>query len=218
MNKLKKYQFSKLYSMSSGISSKPEQAGHGAPFASFSTIFNNYFLPDILPDKMDASEREQDVYSIKEGDIFLTRTSETIDELGMSCVAIKDFPKATFSGFVKRLRPLQTDLTYAKYMGFYLRSKFFRKTMTNNAIMTLRASLNEDIFSYLNLYLPDYSSQKKAGDLLFLLNSKIELNNKIINRLQLSANLIFDYWFVQFDFPDESGKPYKANGGKMEWN
>ena len=64
MNDLKKYQFSKLYAMSSGISSKPEQAGHGAPFASFSTIFNNYFLPDTLYDKMDTSEKEQETYSL----------------------------------------------------------------------------------------------------------------------------------------------------------
>lgn len=218
MNDLKKYQFSKLYAMSSGISSKPEQAGHGAPFASFSAIFNNYFLPDTLYDKMDTSEKEQETYSIKKGDIFLTRTSETIDELGMSCVALNDYPQATFSGFVKRLRPLQSDLTYDRYMGFYLRSKFFRKTMTNNAIMTLRASLNEDIFSYLNLYLPDYKTQKKSGDLLFLLNSKIEINNRIINKLQLTANLLYEYWFVQFDFPDKNGKPYKSSGNEMLWN
>ena len=218
MNRLKKYQFSKLYAMSSGISSKPEQAGHGTPFASFSTIFNNYFLPETLSDKMDTSKKEQETYSIKKGDIFLTRTSETINELGMSCVALDDYPNATFSGFVKRLRPLQNNLTYAKYMGFYLRSKFFRKTMTNNAIMTLRASLNEDIFSYLNLYLPEYETQKKSGDLLFLLNSKIEINNRIIDKLQLTANLLYNYWFVQFDFPDKNGKPYKSSGGKMEWN
>lgn len=218
MNNLKKYQFSKLYAMSSGISSKPEQAGHGAPFASFSTIFNNYFLPESLPDKMDTSEREQEIYSIKKGDIFLTRTSETIDELGMSCVALNDYPKATFSGFVKRLRPLQNDLTYDRYMGFYLRSKFFRKTMTNNAIMTLRASLNEDIFSYLNLYLPDFETQRKSGDLLFLLNSKIGINNRINAELEAMAKTLYDYWFVQFDFPDKNGKPYKSSGGKMVWN
>lgn len=218
MSKLTKYPFCKLYEMSSGISSKPEQAGHGAPFASFSTIFNNYFLPESLPDKMDTSEKEQEIYSIKEGDIFLTRTSETIDELGMSCVAIADFPKATFSGFVKRLRPLQTDLTYAKYMGFYLRSKFFRKVMTNNAIMTLRASLNEDIFSYLDLYLPEFETQRKVGDLLFLINSKIELNKRIISELEAFSRILYDYWFVQFDFPNKKGMPYRSSGGKMIWN
>ena len=106
MGFLKKHKFSELYKMSSGISSKPEQAGHGYPFASFGTVFNNFFLPTNLPDLMNSSEKEQEVYSIKKGDIFLTRTSETLNELGMSSVALKDYPNATFSGFVKRLRPI----------------------------------------------------------------------------------------------------------------
>ncbi|XDD47608.1 restriction endonuclease subunit S [Leptospira sp. WS39.C2] len=218
MNNIKEFKFSDLYKIGSGISSKPEQAGHGAPFVSFSTVFNNYFLPESVKDLMYTSEYEQEVYSVKEGDILLTRTSETIDELGMSCVVLKDYPRATFSGFVKRLRPTQSDVTYPKYMGFYLRSKFFRKTMTNNAVLTLRASLNEDIFSYLKLYLPDYDTQKKIGDFLYSLNEKISLNNRINAELEAMAKTIYDYWFVQFDFPDKNGKPYKASGGKMVWN
>ncbi|TRZ53653.1 MAG: restriction endonuclease subunit S [Dehalococcoidia bacterium] len=215
MSKVKKYKFSKLYDFSSGISSKPEQAGHGTPFLSFSTIFNNYFIPNKLPDLMDSSLDSQKKYSIKNGDIFLTRTSEVIDELGISCVAVKDYPKATYSGFAKRLRPLQTDVTYSKFMAFYLRSKLFRKTMTNNAVLTLRASLNEQIFSYLDLLLPRYNQQVKIGDFLYLLNSKIELNNRINAELEAMAKTLYDYWFVQFDFPNENGKPYKSSGGKM---
>lgn len=215
MSKLKTYKFSQLYSMSSGISSKPEQAGHGKPFLSFSAVFNNYFLPDSLNDLMDTSEIEQETYSILKGDIFLTRTSEVIDELGMSSVALKDYPKATYSGFLKRLRPTQTNVTYHKYMAFYLRSKLFRKTMTNNAVLTLRASLNENIFSYLDLILPEYNQQVKSGDLLYLINSKIELNNRINAELESLAKTIYDYWFVQFDFPNTDGKPYKSSGGEM---
>jgi len=201
--------------MSSGISSKPEQAGHGNPFLSFSTVFNNYFLPDSLNDLMDTSEIEQETYSILKGDIFLTRTSEVIDELGMSSVALKDYPKATYSGFLKRLRPTQTDVSHHKYMAFYLRSKLFRKTMTNNAVLTLRASLNENIFSYLDLILPEYKQQVKIGDLLYLINSKIELNHRINAELESLAKTIYDYWFVQFDFPNADGKPYKSSGGEM---
>lgn len=218
MSYLKKYKFDELYTMSSGISSKPEQAGHGSPFVSFSTVFNNYFLPEKLTDLMNTSELEQETYSINKEDILLTRTSETIDELGMSCVAIKDYPKTTFSGFTKRLRPKQENITYGKYMGFYLRSRFFRKTMTNNAILTLRASLNEAIFSYLYLYLPDYQTQINIGDFLHLLSKKIELNNLINAELEQIAQATYNYWFVQFDFPNENGKPYKSSGGKMNWN
>ncbi|EOF8195427.1 restriction endonuclease subunit S [Yersinia enterocolitica] len=218
MSKLTKYKFSDLYSMASGISSTKEQAGHGSPFLSFSVVFNNYFAPDILNDLMDTSEKEKETYSIKSGDIFLTRTSEVVDELAMSCVAVKDYPNATFSGFLKRLRPTQDNITYPKFMAFYLRSPMFRKTMTNNAVMTLRASLNEAIFSYLELLLPAYSEQKKVGDLLYLLNQKIALNNRINAELEGMAKTLYDYWFVQFDFPDANGKPYKTSGGKMTYN
>ncbi|QVY67107.1 restriction endonuclease subunit S [Polaribacter sp. Q13] len=215
---MKTYKLSDLYEMSSGISSKKEQAGHGSPFASFSTVFNNTFLPDVLPDLMDTSEKEKETYSIKVGDIFLTRTSETLDELGMSSVAVKDYPNASYSGFLKRLRPTQKNITYAKFMAFYLRSYLFRKTMNNNATMTLRASLNEQIFSYLDIVLPEYNEQIKIGDLFHKISQKIEINNKINQELEAIAKTLYDYWFVQFDFPDANGKPYKSSGGKMVFN
>ena len=218
MNKIIKHSFSQLYSMSSGISSTKEQAGHGSPFVSFSTVFNNYFLPDILPDLMDTSKQEQNIYSIKAGDILITRTSETIDELAMSCVAAKNYPGATYSGFTKRLRPKTEGITYHKYLAFYLRGKLFRKAVTNNAFMTLRASFNEDIFSFLSLYLPEYKEQVKIGDMLYLMEQKIQLNKSICSELESMAKTLYDYWFVQFDFPDENGRPYRASGGEMVWN
>lgn len=218
MNKIIKHSFSQLYSMSSGISSTKEQAGHGSPFVSFSTVFNNYFLPDILPDLMDTSKQEQNIYSIKAGDILITRTSETIDELAMSCVAAKNYPGATYSGFTKRLRPKTEGIAYHKYLAFYLRGKLFRKAVTNNAFMTLRASFNEDIFSFLSLYLPEYKEQVKIGDMLYLMEQKIQLNKSICSELESMAKTLYDYWFVQFDFPDENGRPYRASGGEMVWN
>lgn len=218
MNRLHKYAFSDLYDIASGISSTKEQAGHGAPFVSFSTVFNNYFLPDELSDLMDTSEREQESYSIKKGDILVTRTSETVDELAMSCVALKDYPKATYSGFVKRLRPKTAGIAYDKYMAFFLRSKYFRKVIDNNTIMTLRASFNEDIFSFLTLYLPDYEEQVKIGDMLYNIEKKIQINKKINDNLQQMAKTIYNYWFTQFDFPDEYGNPYSSSKGQMLWN
>ncbi|MCB5620681.1 MULTISPECIES: restriction endonuclease subunit S [Lachnospiraceae] len=218
MSKLTKYKFSDLYEMSSGISSSKEQAGHGSPFISFSTVFNNYFLPEELPDLMDTSLKEQEIFSVKKDDVFITRTSETVDALAMSCVAVKDYPKATFSGFVKRLRPKTTGIVYSKYIAFFLRSKYFRKVLDCNTIMTLRASFNEDMFSFLYLYLPDYEEQVRIGDLLYKMEMKIRTNNKINDNLEQQAKLLYDYWFTQFDFPDENGKPYRSSGGKMVWN
>jgi type I restriction enzyme S subunit len=190
MSKISKYSFSGLYDMASGISSKKEQAGHGAPFVSFGTVYNNYFLPDTLPDLMNTSKKEQEIYSIKEDDILITRTSETIDELAMSCVAIKDYPTATYSGFTKRLRPKTKGIVYSKYIAFYLRGYLFRKAVTNNAFMTLRASFNEDIFSFLKLYLPDYKQQVAIGDMLYKIEKKIQLNNKINDNLLYQSTMV----------------------------
>lgn len=218
MSNLKEYRFDELYQMDSGISTSKDQAGHGAPFVSFREIYNNPILPDILTEKMDTSEEEQKRYSVKKGDIFLTRTSEVLDELAMSSVAVKDYPKATFSGFAKRLRPVQDNITYDKFMAFYLRSIYFRKVINAKAIMTLRSSFNEQIFSYIKLLLPDYDTQVKIGDLFFIIECKIRNNNIICTELEAMAKTIYDYWFLQFEFPNEDGKPYKASGGKMVWN
>lgn len=195
MNKLNKYAFSDLYDIASGISTTKTQAGHGTPFVSFSTVFNNIFLPDELPDLMDTSEQEQETYSIRKGDILITRTSETADELAMSCVALKDYPGATYSGFVKRLRPKTIGVAYDKFMAFFLRSKYFRKVINNNTIMTLRASFNEDMFSFLTLYLPDYDVQVAVGDLLYNIECKIQNNKRINDNLAQQAQLLFDFMF-----------------------
>ena len=204
--------------MSSGISSTKEQAGHGSPFLSFSVVFNNYFLPDSLIDLMDTTDGDKQKYSINEGDIFLTRTSETVDELSMSSVALKDYPEASFSGFLKRLRPVDKRIVYPKFMAFYLRSPLFRRTIINNTVMTLRASFNEAMFSYLEIMLPDFDTQKKIGDFLYSLEKKKQTNNQINQELEAMAKSLYDYWFVQFDFPDQNGKPYKSSGGKMVYH
>ena len=218
MSEWKRYKLSELYEMSSGISSTKEQAGHGSPFLSFSVVFNNYFLPDSLIDLMDTTDGEKQKYSINEGDIFLTRTSETVDELAMSSVALKDYPEASFSGFLKRLRPVDKTIVYPKFMAFYLRSPLFRRTIINNTVMTLRASFNEAMFSYLEIMLPDFETQKKVGDFLYSLEKKKQINNQINQELEAMAKTLYDYWFVQFDFPDQNGKPYKSSAGKMVYH
>lgn len=192
MNKLKKYKFDELYDLSSGISTSKEQAGHGFPFISFSTIFNNYFIPDTLPDLMETSRSEQEKYSVLAGDVLLTRTSETLDELAMSSVALKDYPNATFSGFAKRLRPKHSNFPDPKFMAFYLRGSYFRRSINSLATMTTRASFNETLFSFLSLELPDINTQVAIGNLLFNLEKKIQANKKLNDNLQQQLCLIYE--------------------------
>lgn len=72
----------------------------------------------------------------------------------------------------------------------------------------------------LDFLVPDYDlpTQERIADVLSSLEAKIELNNRINAELEAMAKTLYDYWFVQFDFPDKNGKPYKSSGGKMVWN
>lgn len=66
--------------------------------------------------------------------------------------------------------------------------------------------------------LPPISVQRKVAEVLSILDKKIELNNRINSELESMAKTLYDYWFVQFDFPDATGNPYKSSGGKMVYN
>src|SRR5947207_14677653 len=98
-----------LYEFSSGLSKPRSEFGFGYRFLSFKDVFHNYFVPAHLVELVNSTQEEQLSCSIKKGDVFLTRTSETIDELGMSSVALKDYEGAIFNGFTKRLRPKGTE-------------------------------------------------------------------------------------------------------------
>lgn len=75
-----------------------------------------------------------------------------------------------------------------------------------------------DTLNGLDFELPSLNEQLCASNFLSLLDEKIELNNSINRNLDALARQLYDYWFVQFDFPDESGRPYRTSGGKMVWN
>ena len=68
------------------------------------------------------------------------------------------------------------------------------------------------------VWLPSLAEQKQIGQLLFDIDRKIEINRAINHNLEAIAKQLYDYWFVQFDFPNTEGKPYKSSGGKMVWN
>ena len=78
--------------------------------------------------------------------------------------------------------------------------------------------LNKENLLNIVTYVHDKKEQQKISSVLAALDSKIELNNRINAELESMAKIIYDYWFVQFDFPDKNGKPYKTSGGKMVWN
>ena len=191
----REYLLGDLYNFSSGLSKNSKEFGFGKPFLSFKTVFNNYILPEELPDLVNSNVDEQERCSIMKGDIFLTRTSETLNELGMSSVVLRDYPEATFNGFTKRLRPKGKQI-YPLYVAYYMRSPFFRANINSMASMTTRASLNNDILSRLPIQVPTYGEQEKIGDILYSFDKKIKLNHRINENLFQQAQALYKGRFI----------------------
>ena len=178
MNNIWTYkQFAELFEVGSGLSKPAGDFGSGYPFLSFKKVFNNYYLEDELTDLVVSTPKEWEKCSVQKGDVFLTRTSETLDELGMSCVALRDYPKATFNGFTKRLRPKTQELD-SQFVAYYLRSPEFRGQITSMATMTTRASLNNEMIGRLSLPVPPLAVQIKIRQVLKTIDDKIKINNK----------------------------------------
>ncbi len=197
-----------LYAVSSGLSKPRDQFGFGHSFLTFKDVFDNYFVPAHLTSLVNSSESERDSCSIRRGDVFLTRTSETIDDLGMSCVALNDYPNATFNGFTKRLRPL-SDRVVPEYAAYYFRSRKFREAVTCMSSLSTRASLNNDMISRLRIDLPPRWLQLAIGRILKSLDDKIELNRQMNATLEQMARELFKSWFIDFN-PVRA----KASGGQ----
>ena len=102
-----------------------------------------------------------------------------------------------------------------KYIYYLLKSKNFAKLCDSSVVPSLNRNF---VYPIKTLFEENKDKQKKIAAVLSALDNKIALNRRINEKLEQMAKRLYDHWFVQFDFPNADGKPYKANGGKMVWN
>ena len=148
-----------------GISKSSEFFGKGFPFVSYSDVYKNYSLPFAVSGLVESTPEEQERYSVKEGDIFFTRTSETIEEVGFSCVCEKDISNATFAGFLIRVRPF-SDKLHTPYAKYYFRSSHLRFYLVKEMNLVTRASLGQSLLKSMPVLLPPLEEQKEIADYL----------------------------------------------------
>jgi type I restriction enzyme, S subunit len=111
------------------------------------------------------------------------------------------------------------DKVIPEYLLYAFLSPYFQQTIISKIIRGAtvdRIALNE--LPSFNIRIPSLEEQKNVSRLLKNIDTKIELNNRINTELEAIAKTLYDYWFVQFDFPDVNGKTYKSSGGKMVYN
>jgi type I restriction enzyme S subunit len=184
----------------------------GTPIVTVEHLGEIGFNLDNLPMVSDEDKARLSKYTLKEGDIVFSRVG-SIDR----CTYVSKKEEGwLFSGRCLRVR--FNEKANAKYISYYFRQKYFKKLMLNISVGAIMPSLNTSLMDNIPLNLPDLSTQQKIAAVLSALDAKIELNQRINAELESMAKTLYDYWFVQFDFPNEKGKPYKSAGGKMVWN
>ena len=102
------------------------------------------------------------------------------------------------------------------YLYYWLKN--YVDVLLNKSQGSVFNTINLSTFDDIKIELPSIADQRKISNLLTLLDDKIEINNQINQELETMAKTLYDYWFVQFDFPDKNGKPYKSSGGKMVYH
>lgn len=114
---------------------------------------------------------------------------------------------------------LKTDELEKDYLYTVLNSNFVKKQANSQAKNSVQPDLTHTMFKSIVIPVPDSrEEQNRISKIINNINQKIQTNNQINQELEAMAKTLYDYWFVQFDFPDQNGKPYKSSGGKMVYN
>ncbi len=161
---------------------------------------------------MPFEDDENDRFSIRDGDLVMCEGGEP----GRCAIWHNELEDVHYQKALHRIRPHEGVDVRWLYYWFLLQSrigglnKYFVET-------TIKHLVGEDLKSVV-IDLPDYSEQVATADVLDSLDAKIANNKKLMAELDATARLMYDYWFTQFDFPDENGNPYRSSGGKMVWS
>lgn len=176
----------------------------------------NYVYPLLRIADMESGKYEkyisksvQDSVIANEDDIVYTRT-------GQIGLAFRGYSGCVHNNsFIVSLTSEDID---KDYLFVLLNSKFVRQQALSLAKNSVQPDLTHDMFKSILIPVPDINEQKSIASIILTISNKILNNNTICADIEGMAKLLYDYWFVQFDFPDENGKPYKSSGGKMIWN
>lgn len=169
-----------------GISKSSEFFGKGTPFVSYGDVYKNLTLPKNVTGLIQSSSEEKVNYSVKRGDIFFTRTSETIDEVGISSVCLKTINDACFAGFLIRVRPFN-NMIIPEFAKYYFRNLRLRDYFAKEMTLVTRASLNQNLLKELPVVVPPRPEQESIAKML---DSKCaQIDSLITEKESLIADL-----------------------------
>ncbi len=156
-----------------GISKSSDEFGFGTPFVSYSDVYRNLELPSHVEGLVNTTDSDRKTYSVKKGDVYFTRTSETIEEIGMASTCTETIKDATFAGFLIRFRP-NTNKIHPEFSKYYFRSNLGRKYFVREMNIVTRASLSQDLLKGFPVLIPPAEEQIQIGEYLDYITKKIK--------------------------------------------
>ena len=205
----------------SSVDKKTKDGEQKVRLCNFVDVYHNWAITKSMHNSfMIASAKEKDIerLSLKKGYVALTKDSETRDDIGISTY-IADNLNNVILGYHCALVKPNEDILSGKYLNAFLHSNYIKKYFELNATGSgMRYTLSIQTLYDMPILLPSLEEQEYIGNIFSTIDRKIELNRSINHNLEAMAKQLYDYWFVQFDFPNEDGKPYKSSGGAMAYN
>ena len=177
---------------------------------------NNSFKENKSKDNLFYIGEFKPEFLMKEGDIITPLTEQAIGLLGSTAI-VPESNKYIQSQDVAKI-VCKEDLLDKNFAFYLMSSTWVKQQLSVAAQQTKIRHTSPDKIKGCTVWISELGEQKRIGKLLRTLDRKIELNRAINDNLEKMAKQLYDYWFVQFDFPDENGRPYKSSGGKMIWN
>ena len=192
----------------------PPKAKDGIPFITISNIDSNNHLDFsntmyVSRDYWDSLDEKR---KARKGDVLYSVTGS----YGIP-VYITDDKEFVFQRHIAILKP-NTEIISGKYLYYLLKSPVTKALADKLVTGAIQKTLGLDVIRNMAFEVPSLEEQEEITSVLSAVDSKIDTNVALCSDLEAMAKLLYDYWFVQFDFPDENGKPYRSSGGKMVWN
>lgn len=219
---LKKYKLADIAKIEiSGVDKKTIEGETPVRLCNFVDVYYNWAITKEKAKLFmvaSAKQTEIDKCSIGKGMVAITKDSETRDDIGVATYIADDFEDVVLGYHCALIIP-NSSVVDGKYLNAFMHTRYIQKYFENNASGSgQRYTLSNDTISNIPVLLPSIEEQHTIGKVLADIDRKIELNKQINDNLEAMAKQLYDYWFVQFDFPNEEGKPYKSRGGAMAWD
>ena len=205
----------------SGVDKKSKEGELSIKLCNFTDVYYNWAITSEMEiNFMEATARPNEIerFNLRRGQVALTKDSETRYDIGIATYIADNFDNVVL-GYHNALVIPTPDKLSGKYLNALLHTDYARTYFSNNASGSgQRYALSIDALNDFPVLLPTLKEQERIGTIFSSIDRKIALNRQINDNLEAMAKQLYDYWFVQFDFPDENGRPYKSSGGAMVWN